>query len=193
MFFRNVQPKDGITLDVVLANVHLPLRLTQENAHRAYADPLKEQMTVASLGTVLDCRSRKRANGQIKGIDIYLGLRDPSHEGMLRIAHLLEALAAPCGSSIRLAEGLGAPLLFGRTEGLELEIDAAEDKDMCNHLARTCSDALDKAGVSRGWNHADECTRFYFYGESFDEMKSRLDEMLNNNAELSGARLRRVA
>ena len=85
MFFRNVQPKDGITLDVVLANVHLPLRLGQRDAVRAYADPLKQQMTVASLGTVLDCRSRKRANGQIKGIDIYLGLRDPSQDGILKI------------------------------------------------------------------------------------------------------------
>lgn len=193
MFFRNVQPKDGITLDVVLANVHLPLRLGQRDAHRAYAEPLKQQMTVASLGTVLDCRSRKRANGQIKGIDIYLGLRDASHDGLLKIAHLLEALAAPCGSSIRLAEGLGTPILFGRTEGLELEIDAAEDKDMCNRLARSAGSAIDKAGVSRGWSRAEDSTRFYFYGESFDEMKARLDQFVDSNPDYESAVIRRVA
>lgn len=193
MFIRNVQPKDGVKLDVVLANVRLPVRLGQRDANRAYADPLKQQMTVTSLGTVLDCRSRKRSNGQIKGVDIYLGLRDPSQNGMLKIAHLLEALAAPCGSSIRLAEGLDAPILFGRTEALELQIDAAEDADACNTLARSCGAALDNAGVSRGWSRVDESTRFYFYGESFDEMKARLDALLDENPDYDSAAIQRVA
>jgi len=195
MFFRDVKPKEGVTLDVALANVHLPVKLGHRDAHKLFAEPLKQQLAVAALGTVLDCRNRTWANGQVKGVDIYLGLRDPSQDGLLTVARMLDALAAPCGSSIRLADGIGAPVLFGRTEGLELSIssDAAPDGDARRDLAGTCKEAIEQIGVSRGWDTADDRTVFYFYGEDFEEMKARLGRVLSDHPSYGNALLRRVA
>lgn len=195
MFFRDVKPKEGVTLDVSLANVHLPVKLGHRDAHKLFAEPLKSQLAVAALGTVLDCRSRTWANGSVKGVDLYLGLRDPSHEGLLTVARMLDALAAPCGSSIRLADGIGAPVLFGRTEGLELSVstEVAPDAEARRELAGTCRTAIEKIGVSRGWNTADDRTVFYFYGENFAEMKSRLGRILADHPTYGNALLRRVA
>ena len=193
MFFRDVQPKEGIKLDVDLANVHVPVKLGRDHAHKFFAEPLKAQMTVASLGTVLDCRSRVRSDGQIKGVDLYLGMRDSSRNGLLSVARMLETLAAPCGSSIRLAEGISDPIIFGRTEGLELSIDAAADRDMCNRLAESCETIIDNIGVSHGWSRAQDRNLFYFYGENFDEMKARLDQLLEGLPEFDNAVVKRVA
>ncbi len=195
MFFRDVKPKEGVTLDVSLANVHLPVKLGHRDAHKLFAEPLKAQMSVAALGTVLDCRSRSWANGQVKGVDLYLGLRDPSLDGLLTIARMLDALAAPCGSSIRLADGIGSPVLFGRTEGLELSISTSvtPDADARRDLAGTCKDAIEKVGVSRGWDADDERTVLYFYGEDFEEMKARLGHALSDHPTYGNALLRRVA
>lgn len=195
MFFRDVKPKEGVTLDVALANVHLPVKLGHRDAHKLFAEPLKSQLAVAALGTVLDCRSRAWANGQVKGVDLYLGLRDPSQEGLLTIARMLDALAAPCGSSIRLADGIGAPVLFGRTEGLELSIstDVTPNAEARRDLAGTCKGAIDQIGVSRGWNKSDDRTLFYFYGENFEEMKARLGRILSDHPNYGDALLRRVA
>jgi len=195
MFFREVKPKEGVTLDVALANVHLPVKLGHRDAHKLFAEPLKAQLAVTSMGTVLDCRSRTWANGQTKGVDIFLGVRDPSQEGLLNIARMLEALSAPCGSSIRLADSIGAPVLFGRTEGLELSVSTttAPDADARRNIAGTCKDAIEDIGVSRGWDTNDDRTIFYFYGENFEEMKARLGQMLLDHPSYGDALLRRVA
>ena len=195
MFFRDVKPKEGATVEVVLADVHLPVKLGHRDAPKLFAEPLKAQLAVAALGTVLDCRRRTWANGVVKGVDLLLGLRDPSQDGLLSVACMLNALAAPCGSSIRLADGIGSPIPFGRTEGLELSIgsDVTPDAEARRDLAMTCKDAIEQIGVSRGWDTSQDRTLFYFYGENFEEMKARLSQTLIEHPQYGDARLKRVA
>ena len=195
MFFRDVKPKRGVAVDVTLANVHLPVKLGHRDASKLFAEPLRAQMSVAALGTVLECRSRIWANGSVKGVDLLLGLRDHSIDGLRTVVRMLDALAAPCGSSIRLAEGVGNPILFGRTEGLELSVDTqvTPDADARRDLAMTCKHAIEKIGVSRGWDTRNDRTRFYFYGENFEEMKTRLARILAEHPAYGDALLRRVA
>ncbi len=195
MFFKDLKPKQGVVIETMLANIHLPVKLGHRDANRLFADPLKAQLAAASLGTVLDCRLRKRASGSVRGVDIYVGLRDASQDALQTIARMLEALAAPCGSSIRMAEGMGDPLLFGRTEGLELSIAShlAPSADARRDLALTCRDAIEEIGVSRGWDADHDRTKFYFYGEDFSEMKERLDRLLRGHPRYGEAALKRVA
>ena len=195
MFFKDLKPKPGAVIETILVNVHLPVKLGHKDANKLFAEPLKAQLAAASLGTVLDCRLRKRASGSVRGVDLYIGLRDATQDALLTIARMLEALSAPCGSSIRMADGIADPLVFGTTEGLEMSIAShlAPGPDERRDLAKTCHDAIGSMGVSRGWDQFDDRTKFYFYGEDFSEMKERIGKRLQGHPRYGDALLRRMA
>ncbi|MCV6593620.1 MAG: hypothetical protein OIF48_11750 [Silicimonas sp.] len=195
MFFRDVKPKKGQTRPVCLAQAHLPVKLGHRDAEKVFAAPLKAQLLATGLGTVLGCDTRARASGETLGVDLSLGLNRGTEAALRDVAALLETLSAPCGSSIRLADSLGDPLIFGLTEGLELAIDtpAAPDADSRRDLATACRGALDKLGVSRGWDYKRDQTVFYFYGESYAEMRQRLARVLKASDRYGAATIRRMA
>ncbi len=195
MFFRDLKPKPGALLDVTLAQVHLPVKLGHRDAEKLYATPLKAQLAAAGLGTVIDCRTRTRPTGEPLGVDMALGLTKASQAALATVAGMLEYLAAPCGSSIRLADSVDEPMVFGRTEGLELSIasDAAPDADTRRDLALLCKAAIQHIGVSRGWDARLDRTLFYFYGENYAEMKDSLSRGLAEHPRFARASLRRMA
>ena len=195
MLFREIKHKTGQAHSVTLADVHMPVRLGHRDAKKLFADPLKDQLAATSLGTVMGCMRRKRANGEVIGVDLYLGLRKPGRATLKTVADMLELLSAPCGSSIRFSDAPGTPLLFGRTEGLELSIanDRTPDADTRRELAELCRGAISKVGVNRGWVESDGHTRFFFYGENFAAMRDDLVRILADHPQFSDASLRRLA
>ena len=195
MFFRDLKPKSGTVSHVVLATAHLPVKLGHRDAEKVFGTPLKAQLAAAGLGTVMSCSLRKRTSGAVQGVDLALGLTDGREAALRTVAGMLEALSAPCGSSIRLVDGVGDPVLFGLTEGLELAIDTpyAPDADSRRDLAHACKSALEHMGVSRGWDYSRDKTVFYFYGESYGEMRERLARVLKTTDRFSDATIRRMA
>ncbi len=195
MFFRELKLKKGNTHSVTLADAHLPVKLGHRDAQKVFGSPLNAQLAAASLGTVVSCDTRTRASGAAKGVDIALGLRDASEGALRTVAGMLEALSAPCGSSIRLTDGIGDPILFGVTEGLEIAVETprAPTPEMRRELALTCREALDAKGVSRGWDIRRDKTVFYFYGENYAEMRRRLDRVLKATDRFGEATFRRMA
>ena len=182
-------------MQVVLAEVHIPVKLGHRDARKVFGEPLKAQLMAASLGTLLGCEPRTRASGAIQGVDLSLGLRDCRDSTLATVAGMLEALSAPCGSSIRLVDGLQEPLIFGLTEGLELAVDTplAPDADARRDLASACKSALEHLGVSRGWDQRRNQTVFYFYGESYAEMRESLSRVLKSTDRFADAIIRRMA
>ena len=196
MFFREIKFKKGGKHRVTLADVHLPVRLGHRDAAKVFGAPLTAQLAAASLGTVMSCTPRTRGTEKTAiGVDIALGLRKTDEATLKSVAGMLEALSAPCGSSIRLSETVGDPLLFGWTEGLELAIDTpyAPNPEMRRELALTCRDALERRGVSRGWDQRKDKTLFYFYGENFADMRARRARVLDPGAPYGVATFRRMA
>ena len=195
MFFRDLKPKSNVTLDVTLAEAHLPVKLGHRDAEKLFGEPLKAQLAAASLGAVMGCRTRARASGDVIGVDISLGLTRHDQDALETVAGMLGALAAPCGSSIRLSDGVGEPLIFGNTEGLELAIGTSvtPDADARRDLAVECRDAIEHCGVSRGWTRRHDKTLFYFYGESFADMRKRLARRLADNPRFATATIKRMA
>lgn len=195
MFIRDLRLKRGRVQDIVLANVHLPVRLGHRDAAKLFAEPLKAQLAATGLGIVLDCTLRKRDSGEVIGVDLSIGLRDISTSAIARITPMLEQLAAPCGSSLRLVDAPGTPILFGRAEGLELSVDrdAAPTAEARRDLAHLCRAAIETIGVNRGWVEKDGRTRFFFYGEDLTAMRERLMHILSEHPRYSGASLRRLA
>lgn len=195
MFFRNLMPKTGVTLRVTLADVHLPVRLGHRDAEKAFVVPLTQQLAAAGLGTVAGFEPRRQHEAEIAGLDIYLGLTDAARPALDTVASMLNYLGAPYGSSIRLSEAPGDPILFGSTEGLELSIsyEVTSNAEARKSLAQTCRSAIEDHAISRGWVRRADKTLFYFYGESFLEMKKRLSRILENDPRFSDASFRRLA
>ena len=195
MFIRDLKLKKGNTHSVTLVDVHLPVRLGHRDAEKVFGAPLKAQLAATSLGTVLTCTTRTRKSGAAIGVDIALGLRDARESALKSVAGMLEALSAPYGSSIRLTDGVGDPLLFGVTEGLEIAVETprAPTPEMRRELALTCREALDRQGVSRGWDLRRDKTVFYFYGENYAEMHRRLAQALRATNRFGEATFRRMA
>ena len=195
MLFRNLRKKEGAVIEVSLANVHLPVKIGHKNAKQLFAEPLNDQLFATGRGSVMDCTIRKRASGQINGVDLFLGLTDVSKDGLRGVARMLESLSAPCGSAIRLPEGTNDPIVFGRTEGLEVSVDAHQtpDPDACHDLVDTCRDAISDLGISRGFDDMADRTSAYFYGESFEAMRDTVETILEDHPVYRGAFLKRLA
>ena len=194
MFFRDLKPKKDVSLEVTLVRVHLPVRLGHRDAENAFATPLARQLAAAGLGVVTGCSAFESAPADVFGVDLHLGLRNASKENLMTVVRMLEHLAAPCGSSIRLADG-GEPIVFGVSEGLELSIasEVTPNAEARRTVAKTFSTALKNDGVFRGWVQRGAETVFFFYGEDFAKMRARLDEVLTSHPDLSSALARRMA
>ena len=194
MFFRNLTPKKDVSLSVTLVRVHMPVRLGHRDAEKAFAAPLARKLAATGLGVVTSCSALESAPADVFGVDLHLGLTDASREKLEFVAKLLEGLAAPCGSSIRLVEG-GEPVVFGVSEGLEVMIDAhvTPDPESRRSMATTFANALENEGVFRGWVQRGSDMVFYFYGEDFARMRERLDKVLSTHPNLRTALARRMA
>jgi len=195
MFFKNLQLKKGVTLSVVLAEVHLPVRLGHRDADKLFGEPLRAQLAAAGLGRLNECRPRLSFKGDVIGVDLFLALTDAGRSALETVARMLEALKAPLGSSLRLSEGIGDPLIFGATEGLELSIssEAAPNAEARKALAAACNEVMDNTTVSRGWDRKQDRTVFYFYGENYARMQETLADILNGHPLFGSAITRRLA
>lgn len=195
MFFRNLKMKPDAGLDLTPVEVHLPVRMGHRDAVKVFGTPLGQQMAALGLGKVLSCAPRQRACGKTVGVDLQLGLIRPTKDTLRDIAGMLERLAAPLGSSMRVVAGTGTPLLFGRAEGLEVsvETDEAPDADTRRELASVCRTAIEDIAVNRGWLETEGRTCLIFYGEDTGAMKKNLAPVLAQHPRFAGARFERLA
>lgn len=193
MFFRDLKPK-SVTMDVILAEVRLPVRLGHRDAAKVFGEPLSRQLAAAALGAVTRVRVHEAGPDDVCGVTLYLGLRSGARDALETVARMLEHLKAPYGSSIRLAD-IGKPLVFGVTEGLEISLDdaLAPDADSRRDFARGCAEAMKGLAVSRGWARRDGRTKFYFYGENILRMQETLGSFLATHPLLKQATTRRLA
>ena len=195
MFFRDLTPKKGAIFDVILAEAYLPVRVGQDTAEQLYAAPLNAQLQATGRGTVMSCEERRRTDGTMIGIDLYLGLRDGSQDSLQTVAHMLEHLTAPCGSSLQLSDSFAEPLIFGEMEGLEIYFDPAiaPDAQARQNFFRTCEKAVRSIAISRGWDACQDKTHFYFYGEDYEAMRKTIAPILDNHPIYRSALLRRLS
>lgn len=195
MFIRDIKFKTGQIHDIHLAEVHLPVRLGHRDARRIFAEPLKAQLAATAMGTVMECKLRKRANEDVIGVDLFLGLTQTSKASLKLVTEMLEQLSAPLGSSIRLSDAPSSVMTFGRAEGIELSVDQSTtpNAEARRNLAELCRGALRNLGVNRGWVEKNGRTSLFFYGENYLAMETGLAKVLDAHPVYSRASLRRLA
>ena len=195
MLLRAFRPKRAFgSATAHLAEAYLPVKLGRLDAESVFGRPVDRRLRAMGLGKVAGVRTRQDAEGRIEGVELSFALATLHPRALRTVGTLLEELDAPLGSSVSFAE-TGARHIFGRTEGLGLVLDPRDGvsrrKDRLAVL-EACTDALEGQGLYQGSNDRGENPVLYFYGDSFNEMKSALAGVMRTEPRCRNAYTQRL-
>ncbi len=177
-----------------LAEASLPVKIGRTDADVAFARPLDRRVRSLGLGQVTGTGVRRGRDGEVEGLDIFFALVTLHPRALKTIASLLEDLDAPVGSSIQFTE-TGLRHVFGRTEGLGLYLDRRDgitDEEAALDLLEACTDALGAEAIYQGSEDLGDKAVFYFYGDSFNTMKTALSLLMTSHPQFRNAFARRL-
>ncbi|MGI1661686.1 hypothetical protein ACRDNQ_05540 [Palleronia sp. KMU-117] len=177
-----------------LAEASLPVKIGRSNADMVFARPLDRQIRALGLGQVTGTGVRRGKDGEVEGVDIFFALVTLHPRALRTIGGLLEELDAPLGSVIEFSD-TGVRHLFGRTEGLGLYLDRRDGiacEDDALDLLEVCTDALGAEAIYQGSEDLGDRAVFYFYGDSFNTMKTALSLLMTSHPQFRNAYARRL-
>jgi hypothetical protein len=177
-----------------LAEAALPVKIGRSNADMVFARPLDRQIRALGLGQVTGTGVRRGKDGEAEGVDIFFALVTLHPRALKTIGGLLEELDAPLGSVIEFSD-TGVRHLFGRTEGLGLYLDRRDgiaSEDDALDLLEVCTDALGAEAIYQGSEDLGDRAVFYFYGDSFNTMKTALSLLITSHPQFRNAFARRL-
>jgi hypothetical protein len=183
----------------LLVSVRVNARLQPMDRGAIFEDPLADALSARGLGTVTGGGTHLLESGEIEACDIEVEVAGASPERLHELVEALETLGAPKGSSLRLAEGAGEPIPFGRWEGLALYLNGTDLPDavyaQCdpNFVRAEIDRLLEGTGrVMSYWDGPTE-TALYVYGQSFADMRTRLQAFFDTYPLCQRARVVQVA
>lgn len=177
-----------------LAEAALPVKIGRSNADMVFARPLDRQIRALGLGQVTGTGVRRGKDGEAEGVDIFFALVTLHPRALKTIGGLLEELDAPLGSVIEFSD-TGVRHIFGRTEGLGLYLDRRDgiaSEDDALDLLEVCTDALGGEAIYQGSEDLGDRAVFYFYGDSFNTMKTALSLLMTSHPQFRNAFARRL-
>ncbi|MBT8456273.1 MAG: hypothetical protein KJO15_09245 [Alphaproteobacteria bacterium] len=187
--------RDGQTLrpvDGYFAQAVLPLRIGNDLAQSAFAGPLDRELDRIGLGRVAGFEISQDDEGEPALLTITLSLATDAPRALKTVAQLLEKLDAPMGSRLGNAE-CDNLLEFGTSEGLGLYLprqDTAEEDRLA--VIEACTDALNGAGLYQGSVSVGDRTALYFYGNSFNRMRTAITYVMTTDPRCRNAFARRL-
>lgn len=195
MFFRAMRkkptPDDATPVRLHAATAILPVKIGKEDPEEVFGKPLDDRLRATGLGTVTGTHARYAKSGEGQSIALELALARASLTTLKDVARLLEALDAPLGSSITIAE-TGTTHVFGTTEGMGIYIPSTSNDDDRYALLEACTDALGADAIYQGNATVGENQVFYFYGDSFNTMQNALRYTMLHDPRCQGAVARRL-
>lgn len=134
----------------------------------------------------------------IEYCDVEILVNDASQATVKTIVNTLEKLGAPKGSVLKFSsEEDDVP--FGKLEGMALFLNGTDLLDEVystsdvNEVISTCDKLLEGIGRFRGYWEGSRETALYFYGSSFDAMRSATTEFVGHYPLCESARVVRIA
>ncbi|MEX0644469.1 MAG: hypothetical protein WD076_04120 [Parvularculaceae bacterium] len=176
----------------------LKSRLMPIDRGEVYEDPLNAVMKAGDIGEVMGGGTELDENGEAAFCDVELKLFDRTPENLDRVVKAFEKLGAPKGSKL-LLEGSVHEVEFGVNEGFALYLDGfglADDVyETCDldTIVEELNRALEGKGRYHGFWQGDRETAVYFYGPSFDAMKSAASPFVSRYPLCQNARIERIA
>lgn len=164
-----------------------------------FEDPLDETLRQQEIGEVSGGGTQLADEpAGIEFCDLEIRVKVPSQDVFDVIIKRLEELGAPKGSKL-INEGDGHEIPFGVTEGLALFINgtdlAAEvyaNSDI-NHVIEECDKLLGEVGEHRGHWEGSQETALYFYGTSFEQMRTLIGPFVASYPLCEKARIEQIA
>jgi hypothetical protein len=164
-----------------------------------FEDPLDEFLKERNLGEVTGGGTQLADEpAGIEYCDIEIELNAPSEASIAALVECLESLGAPKGSKLHLPTG--DPISFGINEGLAMFLDgitlpaAVYETSDVNQLIASANERLARGGgrFFSHWQGSRE-TGLYFYGPSFEAMRSALEPLVSTYPLCQGARIEQIA
>jgi len=168
--------------------------------YEIYEQPFDEFLKEKGYGKVSGGGTLLSKSKEIEYCDIEIKLREKevNRQTITEIINKLEELGAPKDSKL-IIERTGEKIEFGKLEGLALYLDGVNLSDEVyknsdpEALINTINELLNIEGEwVRYWDGNVE-TGLYFYGQSFNEMKNALTDLINSNPECENARIEKIA
>ena len=161
----------------------LQLNARLQPMHRGdiYENPIGEALEAIDCGTTTGGGTMMHKNGGIQFCDVEITLNDHKKETLDILLRIIAEIRVPKGSFLR-AENLELPV--GTLEGLALYINGTELSEeiyqSCdiNVVVETINELLAPSGSMYSYWEGSEDTALYFYGNSFNEMKEKMEAFL---------------
>ena len=172
--------------------VSMPVRIAPEFAEDAFLRPLARALHEAELGEIVEHEIELDDAGETAALVITLSLITDASRALERIADMLESLDAPVGSVIGQPDS-GEVLSFGKSHGLGLYLpnrDADEEGRIA--VAEACTEAMEGSGLYQGSAALGDRTALYFYGDSFNRMRSAITFVMTHDPRCRNAYARRL-
>ena len=196
-FWKRWQGADAAAPQCVRARLNS--RTQPIDRYHHYEAPLQAMMAAKSIGQITGGATQLADEpAGIAHCDLEIRLDTLSAESLARIIVALDRQGAPRGSKLIL-ETSGREIPFGRNEGLGLFINATDLPDDVyettdiNDVKAECARLLGDDGSYRGYWHGEREIALYFYGPSFDAMRSALQPALDTISILDLARIEKIA
>ncbi|MEM9975552.1 MAG: hypothetical protein AAF771_15345 [Pseudomonadota bacterium] len=179
-------------VDGYFARATLPLRISDELAEAAFVAPLSDTLDRLGIGRVVGYELALDEQGEPVRLHIQLSLVTDAPRVLQAVADALDKLDAPAGSYIGNAECVDL-VSFGHSQGLGLYLPRADTREEDRTaVVEACRDALGQAGLYQGSVSVGDRTALYFYGDSFNRMKSAITYVITTDPRCRNAFARRL-
>ena len=184
---QSLRPVDGS-----FAQATLPLRIGPELAQAAFSEPLDAELDRMGLGRVAGYEITTDRDGEPEQLVLTLSLTTDAPRALDEVARRLDELGAPTGSRLGNAECADL-ITFGSSEGLGLYLPRHDTGDADHRaLVRACKTAMAGAGLYKGSVSVGDQTALYFYGASFNRMRSAITYVMTTDPRCRNAFAKRL-
>ena len=180
----------------IVANINA--RLQPMHRGEIFEDPLDEILAKASIGEVSGGGTLQSESGEIEYCDIEIQVNASNEAIIETIKSSLDKIGVPKGSKL-IIEATNTEIQFGSLEGLAIYLNGTEleDEVYANSDVNHVYSELDRLTNGKGkvysyWQGSSE-TAFYLYGDSFNEMKSLISELVENYPLCQKCRIEQIA
>jgi len=165
-----------------------------------YEDPLDNFLNINKWGEVSGGGTMQQESGEIKFCDVEIKLNGTEFDKSIinQIIKKLDELGAPKGSVLNI-EKTKEKINFGKLEGMGIYLDGVNlpeniyvESDINFVISEVHRLTNIEEKISRYWED-ERSTALYFYGESFEKMKTDIKELIENNPLCENCKVEQIA
>ncbi len=198
-FLGKKKPADEQTGNRIMIIAQLNARVQPIDRGEYFEDPLNDVLQSLGLGEVTGGGTQMADEPDgIAYCDVEIMVNDASEATVMKVIETLEELGAPRGSLLKFSSETD-DIEFGKLEGMALFLNGTDlpaevyaESDV-NEIISRCNELLEGIGRFRGYWEGSRETALYFYGGSFEAMKSAVADFIDSDPGCALTRVVQIA